>query len=451
MKFLNLMLWIFDIKIFWEAKWMWWFKMRRFLSHKNKGLIFSRKFRLPLNESYKNLALVAPTWSGKTTRYVIPNILLCSWSVVVTDPSGEIYKSTSQHMEKRGYKVQVFNPVDWKHSLKFNPMDRFKTSQEIKQLATILWNQNVGLDSDPFWKTWAINILYIMLMSLRGVREQQKHIWTVRKLLNSFWVSWEGVKDFMIKNLDETVFWEFKSFISKDSKTISWFLSSASVAIELWSDQNVVDLTSHNTISIEALRKEKTIIYLIVPEHLVKYFSIIINLFYSACFEYCIKEITWNPVFFFLDEFWNLWKINNFASIATTLRKRRCSINIILQELSQLTAIYGYHEAKSIFSWWMANKLFFSWLDLETCTYLEKVLWKETAQEIVGDEASKHWRTITVGKSLMSVDQIRMMWKDEAILISGSELPIKLIMPKFFEDRKLRKLCYPIKSSTKNV
>jgi len=62
------------------------------------------------------------------------------------------------------------------------------------------------------------------------------------------------------------------------------------MALELWSDPSISEFTNKNTVDIEALRKEKTIIYLIVPEHLVKYFSIVINLFYSACFEYCMKK-----------------------------------------------------------------------------------------------------------------------------------------------------------------
>ena len=413
--------------------------MKRKLSKNNKWLVFN-KHRLSLEDSYKNLALIAPTGSGKTTRYVISNILKCSWSIVVTDPSGEIHRKTSHHMKKRGYKVQVLNPADLKNSLQFNPMERFRTPQEIKQLATILWNQNTAQNSDPFWHTGAINILYILLMALKDGDKKHKHLWTVRNLLNDFWVNWEWIKNFLSENLDKTTYWEFKSFISKDSKTISWFLSSASMALELWSDPNIVEFTKENSINIQSLRKEKTIIYLIIPEHLVKYFSIIINLFYSACFEYCIKETNWNPIFFFLDEFGNLWKINNFSTIATTLRKRKCSINIILQELAQLTTIYGQNEAKNIFSWWMANKLFFSWLDLETCTYLERILWKTTVQETVEDETNEKWKTITVGKPLMSVDQIRMMKEDQAILISGRQKPIKLKMPAYFNDRRLRRM-----------
>jgi len=40
----------------------------------------------------------------------------------------------------------------------------------------------------------------------------------------------------------------------------------------------------------------------------------------------------------------------------------------------------------------------------------------------------------------MSVDQIRMMKEDQAILISGRQKPIKLKMPAYFNDRRLRRM-----------
>jgi len=418
---------------------MSWLEMRIFLNPKNKGILLG-KHRLALEESYKNLCLIAPTGSGKTTRYVIPNILRCTGSVVVTDPSGEIFQKTSGHMKKRGYKIQVLSPADLNTSLRFNPLSKAHTPQELKQVATTLGMQNGG--SDPFWTATAINLIYICLSALSNQEDPlKKTLGQTRKLLNNFGVNGEGINDFMTKYLDEDTFSEYKAFLAQDSKVISSILSSARASLELWSDPNIVEFTSKNTIDVEALRSGKTAIYIIVPEHQVKYFSIIINLFYSTCFEYCLQFPKGNSVFFFLDEFGNLGKINNFETIATTLRKRKCSINIILQELSQLEAVYGRNEAKTIFAGGMGQKLFFSGLDLDTCTYLERVLGKSTKQEYVERVAGQQTQMLTVGTSLLTADQIRMIDGHQAILISGKEKPIKLAIPPYFVNRKLLALC----------
>jgi len=425
--------WFFRVlrpTIYGEAKWMGWLERRIFLALENRGLVFSRTSRLNLEDSFKNLCLIAPTGSGKTTRYVIPNILECSGSVVVTDPSGEIFQKTSAHMKRRGFRVQVLRPGDFRGGLCFNPLSRFRTAQELKQVATILGQNNAG--SDPFWATGAVNIIYLCLLALvaAGV-EKESHLGRVRELLNEFGVDGKGVEPFMGEHLSPTEYREFLGFVAQDDKVISGVLSSARVALDGWNDPDIVRFSATNTVDIGALRTGKTIIYVIVPEDKIKYFSTLVNLFYSACFEHCLKH-SGKPVFFFLDEFGNLGKIPNFASVATTLRKRNCSISIILQEMAQLTAVYGHHEAKSIFAGGMANKLFFSGLDLETCTYLEQVLGKTTESGAVKEGRGEDVQMTTTGKPLMSADRVRMMGWDEAVLVSGARLPVKLKMKPYF-------------------
>jgi type IV secretion system protein VirD4 len=420
-----------------QARWMNKVEMRLYLRKKNKGLIFSPHHRLSLDQSFKNLGLIAPTGSGKTTRFVIPNILNCAGSVVVTDPSGEIFKLTSGHMQKRGYKIQILNPANPSQSLRFNPLKRFNTQQKLKQIATTLGMNNAG--KEPYWNISAVNIIYICLLALNSYPDKKYvHIGNIRKLLNNYGVNGEGIKDFMTQFLDDSNFDEFKSFFSKDSKLIGSILSTAEAALDIWSDPEIVRLTSSDNISIESLRNEKTIIYIMIPEHKIKYFSLLVNLFYSACFEYCLEKSDGLPVFFFLDEFGNLGKINNFASIATTLRKKKCSINIILQELSQLEAIYGKSEAKAIFSGGMANKLFLSGLDLESCTYLEKILGTITQYDTVFGGFSE--KVQTIARPLLTLDKIRMLDESKGILISGRQLPIKIKMPAFFQCKAWHKL-----------
>lgn len=415
------------------------FERHYYLSKRNKGIVLSKRYRLSLKDSFTNLCLVAPTGSGKTTRFVIPNILQSTGSVVVTDPSGEIFQKTSGAMKARGYRIQVLQPACLDKSLRFNPLKRFRTSQELRQIATILGNNGASDKSDPFWRITAINILYVCLSALVNVEDERFiNIGNLRWILNHLGgVNERGIDAFMCKYLNDAMFTEYKAFLAQDSRVIASILSSARATLDLWSDPDISRLTATDSISIESLRKEKTIIYVIVPEHLIKYFSIVVNLFYATCFEYCLKNPDGLPVFFFLDEFGNLGHINNFASIATTLRKRNCSINVILQDISQLAAVYGREEAKSIYSGGMGNKLFFSGLDLEACTYLERVLGNST--EFEKDEEGR-----LVAKPLLTKDQIRRLKSKKGILISGRYRPAKLTMQPYFKNPCLNRLAKKI-------
>lgn len=423
-----------------QARWMHRYDMLKFLSSKkNKGLVFSEKYRLSVDESFKNLCLVAPTGSGKTTRFVIPNLLKLVGSAVVTDPSGEIFKKTSGHLQSRGFRIQVINPANPDKSMRFNPISSLRSLPELKQLSNTLCPIHTG--ADAFWQSAASNIIHISLAAVVGSRdEKMKHLGYVRHLLNQLGLQTDSVNGFMSRNLNDAMFTEYKAFLAQDPKVSANILSTARTALDLWSDPDIVRLTAANSVDIPALRREPTIIYIITPEEKVRYFSLIINLFYSACFEYCLQNHGESslPVYFFLDEFGNLGRINNFAAIATTLRKRRCSISIILQDLAQLKAVYGYHDATTIFSGGMNSKLFFSGLDLETCLYLEQVLGKSTAYDVAYGDFSEKARTIS--KPLMTADEIRMLPESESILISGHNLPMKIKMLPYFRIPALNKL-----------
>ena len=109
--FLQRLLGIPRSSLYGEARWMGRFGRRRWLAGRHRGLVLSPKYRLSAEESFKNLILMAPSGFGKTTRYVIPNLLELEGSAVVTDPSGEIYRATSGELARRGFAIQVLQPA----------------------------------------------------------------------------------------------------------------------------------------------------------------------------------------------------------------------------------------------------------------------------------------------------------------------------------------------------
>lgn len=423
-----------------NARWMTERETKRFLSEKHEGLVFAPGRRLSWEESFRNLMLAAPTGSGKTTRFIIPNVLEAQGSVVVTDPSGEIYRATSGYMARRGFAVQALQPADAGRSLSFNPLAYARGKEELQRLAGILARSGSS-EHDTFWIKGAADILGILLQTLaRAEDPRQAHLGNVWRLLNDFGMEGEGIRDFVCRYADDDTMAEFRGFVSQDAKVIANMVSSARTGVDLWKSPEVRKLTASDTVDIRGIRDRRTVIYLIVPEHKVRRFALLLNLFYTACFEHCLESGDEGlPVLFLLEECGNIGRIDNFPSIITTLRRRRCATTVILQDPAQLEELYGQSGARAIIAGGCANKLFFAGTDAVAARYVEDALGAETAWETPYGGTSEQARTI--GKPLLRRDEIRMMTGDQGILISGRERPALLRVPPYYRVRKWREWC----------
>lgn len=443
--FLQRLLGIPRSSLYGEARWMGLFGRWRWLKGRHRGLVLSPKYRLSAEESFKNLILMAPSGFGKTTRYVIPNLLELEGSAVVTDPSGEIYRATSGELARRGFAIQVLQPAAPGSSLRFNPLHYFRSDTELRRLATVLAGTVGGDERDAFWRIGATDVLHFGMQAITALPEAADHtLANLRRLLNVLSAGEQLADGFMARYLNGEAFGEYRAFMGQEEKVKAAHISTARAALDLWSDAEVRWFSGRNTVEIGALRARPTVIYLIVPEHKISYYGVLLNLFYTACFEYCVQSRDGAagaggdllPVYFFLDEFGNLGRIENFASVITTLRKRRCSVSVILQAKAQLDALYG-KDAPTIFGGGCGHKLYFSGLELETCRDLEAALGQQTAYDADTGGGGREERKAAA--PLLRHDAIRMLPPEAGILISGARRPVLLTMPPFFRVAAWRK------------
>ncbi len=442
-----------------SAQYMGFWERLFFLSPQHRGFIvgktrWGRTQRLSQQESEKNLLLVAPTGMYKTSSFIIENVLRCSGSVVTTDPSGEIFTKTSGHMADRGYQVLVFNPTDLSHSIRFNVLQAFRQDhQSLKQIATILARHNSG-PQDQFWVTQASNILYLVMAALTDQEDTHyRNLANVRWVLNHLGGHHKTIDQWMKSHLTPPLQAEYQAFIQQDSRVLLNTLSTARAALDLWSDPQIAALTADHTLDLNAFRQRKTILYLIVPEHRVAYFSLLMNLTFSALFETCIENAhtLWGPtqqpgeaVYFFMDEFTNACgEILNFPHTITVSRKRRMPIAMIIQDLSQLNATYGPNHAQTIYGGGCGNKLFYGGLEGEACRKVATTL--GTTTETIID----HGKPRKLAVPLLRSEDLRQLYEDEYVLLNTNNPPIKGKKQPYFMNRRLLGRTVQVPYSTK--
>ena len=435
-------------ELYGSAKWMSVFEKSKILSKKNSGLVVGSG-RLSLPQSYANMVVLWPTGSGKSTRLVIKNLLaLGDWkkkaSAIVTDPSWELFNKSSWYLS-RTHKIYLLTPNDIDYSCQFNPLAFYWSCPELHQLASIIAEHNSDTKwGDKFWTAGATEIIYITLSALKNCDFKYQNLYNLRWVLSHIEPNNDKsvhVNRFMCEHLNDTQYQNFVSFISKDSKVVLWFLSSALTALDLWyePDNDVSRLTASNDFDVASLRKTPSIIYLTFPEHEIHRLSLLIKLFYSTAFKVFIEntiDLTTLPVFLILDEFGNMGRIPNFSVLVNVMRKRKISTTTIIQSLKQLETNYGESDASSILEW-MNNKLFLPWIhDLRTLTQIEWLLWNRTGLDL------QDWWGVTrkLSQPLLRSFEARMIPDDQAILISKNKRPVYFKLKPYYKNRRLNQL-----------
>ena len=120
---------------------------------KTERLMMSNRPKNPANARNKNVLIIGGSGSGKTRFWLKPNLLQMHSSYVVTDPKGSIVIECGNALLKHNYNIKIFNTINFKKSMHYNPFAYIHSEKDILKLVTTLIanTKGDGKAGDEFW------------------------------------------------------------------------------------------------------------------------------------------------------------------------------------------------------------------------------------------------------------------------------------------------------------
>ncbi len=159
---------------------------------KTERLMMSNRPPDPKNARNKNVLVVGGSGSGKTRFWLKPNLLQCHSSYVITDPKGSIVVECGNALLQKGYKLKIFNTINFSKSMRYNPMAYIHSEKDILKLVTALMTNTKGdgQGGDPFWDK-AERLLLVSLIAYLHYEApvEEQNFATLLEMLNTMQVS----------------------------------------------------------------------------------------------------------------------------------------------------------------------------------------------------------------------------------------------------------------------
>lgn len=386
----------------------------------------------------KNVLVIGGSGSGKTRFWLKPNLLQMHSSYVVTDPKGSVVTECGNALKKNGYQIRIFNTVNFKKSMHYNPFWYIHSEKDILKLVTALIANTKGEGSggDPFWEKSEILLFTALIGYIRyEAPEEEQNFATLIELLNSMEVreddeEFKNPVDYLFealerKNPKHFAVRQYKKYKLAAGKTAKSILISCGARLAPFDIQEVRDITAYDELELDTLGDRKTALFLIMSDT-DSTFNFLISMVYTQLFNLlCEKADDFYggrlPVHVrcLIDEAANIGQIPNLEKLVATIRSREISACLILQTQSQLKAIYKDHADTIIGN--MDSKIFLGGTEPSTLKDLSQALGKETIDmfnsgQSRGREVSHSLNYQKLGKDLMSQDELAVMDGRKCIL-----------------------------------
>ena len=414
-------------------------------------ITMSSRPKQPKYARNKNILVIGGSGSGKTRFFCKPSLLQCHSSYVVTDPKGTILNEVGRLLEMKKYRIKSLNLINFKKSMKYNPLAYIRSEKDILKLvnALILNTKGEGdKSSEDFWVK-AERLYYSALIGYiwYEATEDEKNFITLLDLINASEAKEDDedyqspvdllFADLEAKDPDHFAVKQYKKFKMAAGKTLKSILISCGARLAPFDIKELRDLMEYDELELDTLGDSKAALFVIISDT-DSTFNFVAALMYSQLFNLlCDKADDFYggrlPVHvrLILDEFANIGQVPSFDKLIATIRSREISASIILQSQSQLKAIYKDSADTIVGN--CDSTLFLGGKEKSTLKEISELLGKETIDsynrsENRGTQISHGLSYQKLGKELMTQDELAVMDGGKCIFMLRGVRP-------FFSDK----------------
>ena len=392
--------------------------------------------------------IVGGSGSGKTRFLAKPNLMLANASFIATDPKGEMLRAVGNLFLEEGYVLRVFDLIDPSKSDCYNPFCYIRKDADVFKLIDNFIKNTTPKGSkanDPFWeKSETALDSALMLYLLHEAPPEDQNMETILYMIENGGAKeedddYQSPLDLLFEALEEEqpdhiAVRQYHIFKQAAGKTAKSILVSAAVRLASFTLPEIQRITASDDMELGKLGERKQAIFCIIPDSNDASLNFLVGMLYTQAFQelyYQADKVHQGalpvPVRLMFDEFANVALPDGYARLQATMRSRNIMSTIILQNISQLKALF-----KDDWEGIIGNADSFIYLggnEQSTHKYISELLGKETidthtSSQSKGRNGSFSQNFQQTGRELMTPDEVRRLDNKNAIVLIRGEKPV---------------------------
>mgnify|MGYP002576062341 FL=1 len=409
-----------------------------------KNVILTQHLQMSMNGKLhrRNLLqiIVGGSGSGKTRFLAKPNLMLANASFIVTDPKGEMLRAVGNLFLEEGYVLRVFDLIDPSKSDCYNPFCYIRKDADVfKLIDNFIKNTTPkgAKANDPFWeKSETALDAALMLYLLHEAPPEDQNMEAILYMIENGGAKeedddYQSPLDLLFEALEEEqpnhiAVRQYHIFKQAAGKTAKSILVSAAVRLASFTLPEIQRITATDDMELGKLGERKQAIFCIIPDSNDASLNFLVGMLYTQAFQepyYQADKVHQGalpvPVRLMFDEFANVALPDGYARLQATMRSRNIMSTIILQNISQLKALF-----KDDWEGIIGNADSFIYLggnEQSTHKYISELLGKETidtktSSQSKGRNGSFSQNFQQTGRELASVDELAVLDGGKCIL-----------------------------------